>query len=262
MKKKAGERVGAGGKKTAVPINFPLPPEDLLSEGLKKLEIPEHNQDFGKITVNGRETLGSLFEAYLKELVLFNSVFNLIGADTDSAQGRSDLVVRHILDALSPWRILAEKANDMYTDASFSDPVRIADAGSGAGIPGIPLAILFPGIRFTLIERMSRRCTFLENCAALLGLENVTVLNTELEKAPGKMFDFTVFRAFRPLDASMLKILTATIKPRGMLAAYKARINAIREEMSGVEALLKEWNAVPLQVPFLEHEERFLVLMR
>lgn len=197
-----------------------------------------------------------LFEKYAAELNLFNSAYDLVGADSVE-----DILTKHILDSLAAVPLLKQLA------AKAENPAkpRIADVGSGGGLPGIPLAITFPNAHFTLIERMSKRCTFLENCVLTLGLKNVEVLNTEAEKAPHKAFDIVVFRAFRPLDEKMTKTLLKLPAESGYIAAYKARMDKINTEMSGIARLVPSWCAKPLDVPFLgtgkEERERNLVII-
>jgi 16S rRNA (guanine527-N7)-methyltransferase len=122
-----------------------------------------------------------------------------------------------------------------------------------------------PGTRFTLIERMGRRAGFLRDCAAVLGLENVAVEEAETEKAAPGRFNLVVFRAFRPLEQPVLKMLFRLTAPGGVLAAYKGRKQAVEHEMAVAEKNAPEiagrWEAVPLEVPFLE-EERHLVIIR
>jgi len=257
-----GRNTGKGEKPAAPAPDFPFPPDQLLVKGLSALGFaageatPAREESTtsgetslsGALPVRGISTLVPLMERYLKELELFNAVFDLVGAGT-----RSDLVVRHILDSLAPWKEIAALI-------AGNETCEIADAGSGAGFPGIPLAIAFPGTRFTLIERMSKRCTFLENCIAVMGLKNVTVLNSEVEKAPAGKFDVVVFRAFRPLDREMVRTLLALNSPGGKLAAYKARKDKIAEEMGAIVDEVDGWDLLPLKVPFLDHEERHLVI--
>ncbi|MBO7136697.1 MAG: 16S rRNA (guanine(527)-N(7))-methyltransferase RsmG [Spirochaetaceae bacterium] len=197
-----------------------------------------------------------LFEKYAAELNLFNSAYDLVGADSVE-----DILTKHILDSLAAVPLLKQLI------AKTENPVkpRIADVGSGGGLPGIPLAITFPNAHFTLIERMSKRCTFLENCVLTLGLKNVEVLNTEAERAPQKVFDIVVFRAFRPLDEKMTKTLLKLPAENGFIAAYKAKIDKINAEMAGIAKLVPSWCAKPLDVPFLgagkEERERNLVII-
>ena len=111
-------------------------------------------------------------EKYINELILFNSAYNLV--NTSDYQ---EIVIRHILDSLAAVPVIKTLAQELNTPT-----ISIGDIGSGGGLPGIPLAAAFPEIEFTLVERMSKRCAFLENCAAILGLKNVKVLNKEAEK--------------------------------------------------------------------------------
>jgi 16S rRNA (guanine527-N7)-methyltransferase len=197
------------------------------------------------------ERIAAVMGAYIKEIELFNAVYDLVGA-----ADRRELAVRHILDSLAPFPVLEL----LVKQAGEGTPL-IADVGSGAGLPGIPLAAAFPGAQFHLIERMAKRCAFLENCAALLGLRNVTVENTEAERALKGRFDITVFRAFRPLDVKMTGTLLSLLRPEGWLAAYKGKKSRIEEEMSAISKLVPVWKAEPVTAPFLEDEERHLVLI-
>lgn len=266
-------------KANSLQRSFPFSSGELLARGLAALgfpaedgirvlpEIPkaEKNGDIS-MCVRGINSIIPLVNRYIKELELFNAVFDLVGAETGSEEGRADLVVRHILDSLAPWKeILATLAGlsarqDVVSNGATVS-FEIADAGSGAGFPGIPLAIVFPEIKFTLVERMSKRCAFLENCTAVLGLKNVTILNTEVEKAPANAFDIVVFRAFRPLDQAMIRTLLRLPRAGGKLAAWKARREKIEEEMMAIAGDVHGYTVLPLAVPFLDHEERHLVLI-
>lgn len=207
------------------------------------------DESFSAPCLRTLEEMVRLFALYIRELELFNAVFDLVGADT-----RQDLIVRHIFDSLSPWKTVSSLLSGTGTPS-------LADAGSGAGFPGIPLAIAFPDIPVTLIERMSKRCAFLENCAAMMGLRNVRVLNCEVEKAPRHSFSVLVFRAFRPLDTQMTGTLLGLLRSSGHLAAWKARRVKIDEEMAGIAHLAGSWTCVATPVPGLAEEERHVVVI-
>ena len=216
-----------------------------LVDGLKKCGIPE----------NAAEPLAHKMEAYIKEIVLFNSAYNLT-----NTSDRDELVVRHIFDSLAAWKKISEMAGS-------TTGITIADIGSGGGLPGIPLAAAFAtagitDVRFELVERMEKRCAFLENCAAILGLKNVTVVNSEAERVDEGAYDLINFRAFRPLDKKMTKTLLRIVKDNGYLCAYKAKAASIKEEMDGITALVPEYEVVPLAVPGLEDSERNLVIIK
>ncbi len=219
--------------------------EQKLAEGLEKLGF----------TGPDAQELGRKMELYINEIQLFNSAYNLV-----DAKDKDELITRHILDSLAGAAVIRRIAE------AKEKPV-IGDIGSGGGLPGIPLAAALPGYSFRLIERMSKRCAFLENCAAILGLPNVTVINQEAEKAEKQSIDIAVFRAFRPLDAKMTRTLLALLKHDGVLAAYKAKADKIKEEMSGIADIVPSYTVEPLTVPFLtdtgtkETRERNLVLI-
>jgi 16S rRNA (guanine527-N7)-methyltransferase len=143
----------------------------------------------------------------------------------------------------------------------------VADAGSGAGLPGIPLAIALPTVSVTLIERMGRRAGFLRNTPAALPLPNVEVIEADtgrsfpLEQPPLRRFDAIVFRAFKPLDKALVQDLFRLLAPGGFLAAYKGRAEKIAAEMEAVKEAVGSWETRPVRVPFL-NEERHLVVIR
>lgn len=122
---------------------------------------------------------------------------------------RPQQVTKHLLDSLAirPWL----------------RGQRIADVGSGAGFPGIPLAIVDPGLQFTLIEATGKKCRFLEHVRDALGLENVTVVNARAEGyRPEKRFDTVVARAVGPV-ADLVKFAGALVADGGRLLAMKGR---------------------------------------
>ena len=192
--------------------------------------------------------------SYINELELFNSAYDLVGADT-----HQDIVVRHILDSLAPYSHLKNLISQAKENSQ--EQIEIADVGTGGGLPGIPLAIVFDDIHFTLVERMTKRCSFLENCRAVLQLENVTVKTLEAERVPQNSFDIVVFRAFRPLEKKMIRVLLRILKPNGKLAAYKAKMEKIQAEMEGIAQWAPNWDVLPLKVPFLTENERNLVVI-
>jgi len=193
----------------------------------------------------------SLLIKYIEEIELFNEAYGLV-----KVKDRGELIAKHIFDSLAPISIFHGLPNN-----------KVADVGSGAGLPGIPLAVCMPGTEFTLIERMGRRAGFLRNAIAVLGLPNVRVEESDMEKlAVTEKFDLIVFRAFKPFNSGILKGLLRLLAPGGIIAAYKGRRQSVEDEMG--EALGKNqsyaqhsWEVVPVEVPFLE-EERHLVLIR
>ncbi len=214
-----------------------LLPADLLREGIAQLSIPDPNR------------VHRVLETYLAELVRWNARFGFVKAD------EKELVVKHALDSLSAWRAVQE-----LTRISPSRGT-VLDVGTGAGFPGIPLAIALPEVSFTLLERSSRKIAFLKTCAIILGLANSRTLQADLAGAEGR-YDVVTFRAFAPL-ARFLDEAGPKLS-FGALLAYKGRLARGRDEAEAVQgrqggsytAEVRE-----VEVPFLD-EERCLVIVR
>jgi len=249
----------------------------LLKEGLRKLDI------------NGGERVSSLLIKYIEEIELFNPAYGLV-----KVKDRRELIIKHILDSLAPLNIFFNLPGktQTVTDTDFvpGKPAvrRVADIGSGAGLPGIPLAICMSGAEFILVERMGRRAGFLHNVLAVLGLPNARVEETEMEKlaadpSAANSFNLIVFRAWKPLNPDILKALSKILAPRGIIAAYKGRRESIEEEIAGLIKTKEEEKSspsgnggaisgekhslvnfsseiYPLEVPFLEEERHLLLL--
>jgi 16S rRNA (guanine527-N7)-methyltransferase len=215
---------------------------DTLNRGLALLDVP----DAGRVA--------PILERYLAEIGRWNPRFGLVKAEGD------ELVVKHALDSLSAWRIVRDLAEGPRIPAR-PGARSVLDVGSGAGFPGIPLAAALPLMEFTLLERSSKRAAFLKNCALLLGLGNVRVLEADLLEATGE-YDAATFRAFAPLDRFFADLSRARVRCRAV-AAYKGREARAREELERMrgEGLAFDAEITRVQVPFME-EERHIVSIR
>jgi 16S rRNA (guanine527-N7)-methyltransferase len=227
-------------------------PDDftLLSEGL--LQLCRSDTSVDSLISPRRDEIFSLLSRYIAEIELHNPALSLVGTND-----RQELIIRHILDSLAPLGIISRK---IPTARQCS----IADVGSGAGLPGIPLAIALPSAAFTLIERKGRRAGFLRDVVAALNLFHVSVEEAEMEKAKPGRFALVTFRAFRPLEPKMYKKLFRLCGEGGCLAAYKGRREKIQAEMSALEEAVPHiagrWECIPCPVPFL-NEERHIVVV-
>ena len=208
----------------------------LLEKGLDLLEI----------TLNAEQT--AQFSAYMAEIALFNRKYRLVGAEG------ADFVVKHLLDSLAPVSYF----NTLLT--ARPEPLRICDVGSGAGLPGIPLAIVLNKNPFTLIERSGRRAGFLRNAVAMCNLsERVEIIEKDLSDVQDQ-FDIITFRAFHPLY-DVINSIGNILAEGGYVCAYKGRLEAIEEEL---RLLGPNWNSaiVPLSVPFLKASRNLCVLRK
>lgn len=113
--------------------------------------------------------------------------------------GKADeqtLFERHILDSLLPL-------NDSQVVAALSNAARIADLGSGAGLPAIPLSVFFPKTLFSLHDSAGQRCEFLRNSVKNLSLPNVSIAQGNITREAAEPADIVTFRAFRKPLASL-----------------------------------------------------------
>ena len=153
---------------------------------------------------------------------------------------------RHFLESIAFGRLLAERG-------LLEDATRVLDIGSGAGFPGLPLRIAWPGLRLTLLEANAKRCAFLRDLVGELGLVDVEVVKGRAEVAgrdPGHRgaYDLVVARAVAPLSV-LVEYALPLLREGGYLAASKG--SAAAREVEGAAAALDELGgAVVESVPF------------
>ncbi len=128
----------------------------------------------------------------------------------------------------------------------------VCDLGSGAGLPGLVLAIVRPDLRITLVEPLTRRTTFLEEVVADLGLERVSVVRARAEELHGTArFDVVTSRALAPLGR-LLGWSMPLVAPGGALVAMKG--SSVREEIEAARRDLRRWRCAEPEVMTLGTE--------
>lgn len=214
---------------------------ELLAKGLSELSLPPSGDLFARL---GR---------YVEAIETWNPAYGLVGASGD------DIVVKHILDSLAPLAILDRRLSEAMADDKAAR-ASLVDLGTGAGLPGIPLAIARPGWSVTLLDRMTRRVRFLEAMKAELGLRNVSVEEEQAERAQGA-YDIVTFRAFRPFERKLFKKVFRICAPGGFVAAYKGKAEKAHAELAEIEGLYADAEILPVRVPFLSDERCLAVLI-
>jgi 16S rRNA (guanine527-N7)-methyltransferase len=183
--------------------------------------------------------------AYVREFEKWNKAYNL-SAVRDIRQ----MVTRHLLDSLSvvPW---------FNGDKKFS-ATRVIDVGTGGGLPGIPLAIMFPEKQFTLLDSNGKKTRFLFHVKTLLGLTNVTVENRRVEEfQPAQKFNAVVSRAFASLQ-DMTEGCAHLLEEGGIFLAMKGLFP--QDELAPIADKIELIESVKLLVAETDGERHLLIL--
>ncbi len=202
-------------------------PGGLLEDGILELGLEER--------LGGDE----LLMEFVAELMNWNRVYNLT-----SVRKPTDIVTRHILDSLS---ILEHLRGD-----------RILDVGTGAGLPGIPLAIACPEREFVLLDSSSKKLRFVQQTLGILKLDNVTLENARVDEyQPENLFDTIVCRAFSDLP-DFYRNTSRLCNSGGCILAMKGVYPMTEVESLDDRSVISD--VVALKVPGLD-AERHLVKM-
>ena len=209
-----------------------MTPGEILRAGLIELDLPLTERQHDQLLT------------YLSELEMWNPTHGLVNASG------AELVTRHLLDCAAGAAVFRRELHDGAV---------VIDAGSGAGLPGIPLAVLLPELRFLLVERSARRVGFLRNAIATCRIENVTAVEDQVGRVDVGA-DAVTCRAFHPLTRDTYTELGRSLTEAGLIVLYKGSLRRLTEETRRLpeEAII---SVEPLLVPGLE-EERHLVLLR
>ena len=212
-----------------------------MSEGLLALGIGDLGLELSPSNIAD-------LELFLQEMGRWNQVHNLT-----AIEGEKDSIRLHLIDSIAVLPVLKRFLKG-------SSP-RIADLGSGGGLPAIPIAIVQPDWHLSLIEAIRKKTAFLQHVRGKLKLKNIEVLCERVEDAAMQQpaqFDAVISRAFTNL-ARFLELSLPFLKPDGLVFAMKAK--RADDEMKDVS--MDDWRLVadePLHIPNLAVERRLLVL--
>jgi 16S rRNA (guanine527-N7)-methyltransferase len=178
---------------------------------------------------------------YLALLQKWNRTYNLT-----AVRETSRMVSHHLLDCLAA--------------APHVTAATVLDVGSGAGLPGIPLALAQPRSRVTLLESSHKKAAFLQQAKSELKLDNVDVVCERVETwRPGRTFEMVVSRAFSDL-AEFVKLAGQHVAAGGRLAAMKGIYP--HEELTQLPPGWRLREALPLTVPGMRAQRHLLLLER
>ncbi|WP_052569717.1 16S rRNA (guanine(527)-N(7))-methyltransferase RsmG [Endomicrobium proavitum] len=220
------------------------------------------------------------FKIYFDALKEWNEKFNLIHFKTDE-----ELLYRHFADSLHSAKVITEILSKqqalkqgllpLASKSAVSNTVKsikVVDLGSGSGMPGIPVKIALPQLNMTLVESITKKCTFLEDANKRLGFD-IKVLNLraeEIGQSPNyrQRIDFVLSRAVSKLSPN-LEIAIPLLKIGGYFIVHKTKNSAesLEEGLPSVENALKQLGAklekvIPYKLPNQELDYCLLVFKK
>ena len=199
---------------------------DLLIEGLERMALKLSDQMIDQLMT------------YLNLVEKWNRVYNLT-----AIRERDEMIKLHFLDSLSILNHVHVK--------------NILDVGSGAGFPGIVLAITKPELKVTVMDSVNKKTTFMQQVKSELALTNLDVVNSRVEDyQPITLFEAVTSRAFSNLK-NMMSLTQHTLQKEGMWLAMKSK--DVKEELEEFEK--NQYILIPLEVPFID-AERYLVILK
>jgi len=199
---------------------------DLLFEGLHRMSLNLSDQMIDQLMV------------YLNLIEKWNRVYNLT-----AIRERDEMIKLHFLDSLS---IL-----------NHVEMEHVLDVGSGAGFPGIVLAITKPELKVTVMDSVNKKTTFMQQVKSELSLTNLNVVNARVEEyQPTILFDSVITRAFSSVQ-NMLSMTQHILQKDGAWLAMKSK--DVKEELKALDE--NQYTLIPLEVPFI-NAERYLVKLK
>ncbi len=185
-----------------------------------------------------------IFLLYLSELRKWNKAYNLTRLKKDE-----DIIIKHFLDSLLYLKVMPE------------GEIRVADIGSGAGFPGIPIKIIRPEIEMYLVEPTGKKCMFLTNIIRLFDLSNIEVLGKRVEELKisrdlKSSVDVAVTRALFNIN-EFIKKASHIVKREGILVLNKGP--KVKEEIKRSKDVI--YDILEVNLPF-SNASRYIVRIK
>jgi len=181
---------------------------------------------------------------YLELLIKWNKTYNLT-----AIRDPEEMLTKHLIDSLSIAPHIQNKENH-----------NILDVGTGPGLPGIPMSILYPEIEFLLLDSNGKKTRFLTQCKIMLGLKNIQVFNGRVEEANvDKKFDQILSRAFTSLG-NMVDLCSHLLADKGQFLAMKGI--APESEADDISSAFQIKESIQLCVPGCDEQRHLIIIER
>lgn len=212
---------------------------ELLADGLSKLKI-KYN-----------ETVLKKFEDYADYILSYCQNINITGI-----RNKREIIIKHFFDSLIVLN---------YINISASSS--IIDIGTGAGFPGLPIKIILPEIKLTLLDSKKKNIDFLKKITIFLDLKGLNIIYERAEKLAvstenRERYDFALTRAVGSLKV-ITQITLPFLKIHGLSVAYKGNIK--KEEISEAENIIEKFGGrikdkIKVKVPYLDAERKLIII--
>ena len=198
-----------------------------LKSGMQKMNLACDDDIFTKLLV------------YAKLILKWNKLYNLT-----AAKNLTEIVIKHILDSLvvSPY---------------LKDAKTVLDVGSGAGFPGIPLAILHKNIDFFLLDSQRKKITFLNQVIINLKCENAKTIYSRIEDFQNNIFFDTIATRATYTPKEMIAKTWHFLSPKGKIVMLQGKYSNKTNFTSNIEQKI---TFAPLTVPHLEGERHLVII--
>jgi 16S rRNA (guanine527-N7)-methyltransferase len=206
--------------------------ESRLREGARALEVDLSDAQFSQLL------------AYAELLQKWGKVYNLT-----AVRGESDVLTHHLLDSLAVVAPLRKWGGSQLRT--------LLDVGSGAGLPGVVIAVACPDIRVDCVDAVAKKAAFIQQVAGALKLPNLRGLHARVEQL-GERYDVATSRAFASL-ADFVALSRAAVRERGAWMAMKGKFPG--DEIAQLPPDIEMFHVEQLQVPGLD-AERCIVWLR
>jgi len=218
--------------------------ENILIDGAQRLGINLHKEQIKK------------FSRYLELLAQWNQKINLT-----SLKKPREIIIKHFLDSISCIKII-----NKYID---TEGISVIDVGAGAGFPGIPIKIICPSIRLSLLEARNKKTIFLEKMTEEMNFQKVKILNGRAETFGISLdyrekYDVVISRAVARLNV-LSEYCLPLVRVGGLFVAQKGRLYKEETEKSfkAIKFLGGELTGVEnVRIPFINQERYLLVIKK
>ena len=194
-----------------------------------------------------QEQLGRLLD-YLNLLQKWGKVYNLT-----AVRQAGEMLTHHLLDSMAVISPLQRQLAEL----SRTNPVRLLDVGSGAGLPGVVVAVCCPEIDVSCVDTVAKKAAFIQQAALSLQLPNLRAIHARVESLPGA-YDVVVSRAFASL-ADFTQLSVQSLAPNGVWLAMKGKLP--ETEMAALPVSIQVFHVEQIAVPGL-NAERCLMWMK